>query len=194
MTAERRIILSSSLLLAPLLVGWLVTLASVSYAQSPRSFEAERQKAVTKQQFTQNFRNLQTTSQAMLREHEAGALTNKQLNKTARTINKSAKTLRGLMALGNLAETADPFEKLIDTADKFDAAIRLLSKLIYDFAHSPVHQNSKVFDTKAAAKTQTQLLTIIELSRTIETRARDYVPAASPSRLGRTTKPMLPLK
>ena len=189
MTDERRTFFSS--LLSALL---LVTLASVSYAQPPRSLEADRQKAVTKQQFTQNFKNLQVTSQAMLREHEAGALTDKQLNKTARSINKSAKTLRGLMALGNLAETADPFEKLIDTADKFDAAIRLLSKLIYDFAHSPVHQNSKVFDTKAAAKTQTQLLTIIELSRAIETRARDYAPAITPSRLGQTAKPMLPLK
>ena len=184
MTAEPRIIFSSLLL-----VGWLVASASASHAQPPRSLEAERQKAVTKQQFTQNFRNLQTTSQAMLREHEAGALTDKQLNKSARTINKSAKALRGLMALGNLAETAEPFEKLIDTADKFDAAIRRLSQLIYDFAHSPVHQNSKVFDTKAAAKTQTQLLTIIELSKTIETRARDYTPAATPNRLGQTAKP-----
>ncbi len=188
MMAERRLI-SPSLLLAGLLIGLLVT---ASYGQPPRSLEAERQRAVTKQQFSLNFRNLQTTSQAMLREHEAGVLTNKQLNKTARTINKSAKTLRGLMALGNLAETAEPFEKLIDTADKFDAAIRRLSQLIYDFAHSPVHQNSKVFDTRAAAKTQTQLLTIIELSKTIETRARDYTFVATPSRLGQTAKPTLP--
>ncbi len=183
MTAESRLTFSFFL---------LVTLATVSYAQSPRSFEAERQKAVTKQQFTQNFRNLQITSQAMLREHEAGALTNKQLNKTARSINKSAKTLRGLMALGNLAESAEPFEKLIDTTDKFDAAIRRLSKLIYDFAHSPVHQNSKVFDTRAAAKTQSQLLTIIELSKAIESLARNYAPADTPNRLGQTTKPTLP--
>ncbi len=171
MTAESRLTFSFFL---------LVTLATASYTQSPRSFEAERQKAVTKQQFTQNFRNLQVTSQAMLREHEAGALTNKQLNKTARSINKSAKTLRNLMALGNLAESAEPYEKLIDTADKFDAAIRRLSKLIYDFAHSPVHQNSKVFDTRAAAKTQSQLLTIIELSKAIESLARNYAPVATP--------------
>jgi hypothetical protein len=189
MMAECRGILSSLLL-----AGWLALTASASYAQSPRSLEAERQKAVTKQQFAQNFRNLQTSSQAMLRDHEGGALTYKQLNQTARSINKSAKALRGLMALGNLAESAEPFEKQIDSADKFDTAIRRLSQLIYDFAHSPVHQNSKVFDTKAAAKTQTQLLTIIELSKTLESLARNYAPVTPPSRLGQPDKPTLPLK
>jgi hypothetical protein len=182
MTTEHSAI-SYSLWLTHLLMGGLLV---TCYSQSSRSFEAERQKAVTKQQFAQNFRNLQTTSQSMLRDHEAGALTNKELNKTARAINKSAKTLRNMMALGNLAEAPEDFEKLLDTDDKFDAAIRRLYQLIYDFAHSPIHQNTKVFDTKAATKAQTQLLTIIDLSRTIETRARGYLLNTTSNRLGQS--------
>ena len=150
---------------------------TLQVAAQGRAVEAERQKAVNKQQFTQNFRNLQLSSQAMLREHEDGKLTGAQLGKITRSINKSAKTLRGLMALGELAEAPEEFEKAISGQEKFDHAIRQLSQLVYDFAHSPVHQNSKVFNTKAAAKAQTQLLTIIELSKTLEDRSRDYASA-----------------
>ena len=158
----------------------LCLLAQAGYGQA-RPFEAERQKAITKLQFTQNFRNLQLSSQAMLREHESGALTGAQLGKTARAVNKSAKTLRGLMALGKLADAPDSIEKNLNEPGQFDQAIRRLAQLVYDFAHSPVHQNSKVFDTKAAAKAQTQLLTIIELSKTIGARARAYAVTASAS-------------
>ena len=152
------------------ILGWL---NQPIRAQS-RSLEADRQKAVSKIQFTQNFHDLQLNSQKMLREHEAGALTAALLGKATRAINKCAKTLRGLMALGDLAVAPQPIEKPINGQEKFDRAIRQLSQLVYDFAHSPVHKNSKVFDTKAATKAQIQLLTIIELSKALETQARDY--------------------
>jgi hypothetical protein len=159
-----------SLLIHALMALGLLTTAA---AQS-RSLEAERQKAVNKQQFQQNFRNIQVSSQGLLRDHENGKLTVHQLNKSARSINRSSKTLRSLMALGELAEEPEPFEKELQGGASFDRAIRKLHQLIYDFAHSPVHQNTKVFNTKLAAKAQTQLLTIIELSKILVDRARDY--------------------
>lgn len=172
MSLRRTHSLSLMLMLPPLLWG----LSGQINAQS-RSFEAERQKAVSKQQFTQNFRNIQVSSQELLREHETGKLTATRLNKNARSINKSSKNLRSLMALGELAEKAEPYERNINGNEKFDQAIRHLYQLIYDFAHSPVHQNTKVFNTKMAAKAQTQLLTIIELSKILEDCARDYTTA-----------------
>jgi hypothetical protein len=93
-----------------------------------------------------------------------------------KTINKNAKTLRALIALGSLATEPEEFEKNIANQTRFDQSIRKLHQLIYDFAHSPVHQNSKVFNTKDATKTQIQLLTIIELSKALESQAREYTP------------------
>ena len=78
------------------------------------------------------------------------------------------------MALGDLAQETD-LDKEIGTPEEFDESIRKLAKLIWDFSHNPVHQNSKVFNTDLASRAQTDLLAIINLSKLIESRAKEYV-------------------
>ncbi len=136
--------------------------------------DAQREKAVIRQQFTKSFHDLQVVSQELLREHDAGQLTTAQLSKQAKSINKSAKSLRTLMALGELAQEPYPVEKVLAKADEFDKSIRRLAKMIFDFSHSPHHQNNKVFDTTEATKVQKDLLTIIALSKVIEANAKNY--------------------
>jgi hypothetical protein len=138
------------------------------------SSQQDRDKAVARQQFNKNFREIQILGQGLLREHEAKRLNAKRLAKDVRSINKSAKTLRSLIALGDLA-VETKIDRVINTPEDFDESIRKLAKLIWDFAHNPVHQNSKVFNTDHAERAQTDLLTIINLSKVIEERARDYV-------------------
>ncbi|MCI0659654.1 MAG: hypothetical protein L0220_01135, partial [Acidobacteria bacterium] len=144
-----------------------------SRTQSPTT-QHERDKALARQQFTKNFRDMQLLGQGLLREHEAKRLTSKRLAKDAKSINRCAKSLRSLLALGNLASETQ-IDKDIDTPNEFDESIRKLAKLIWDFAHNPIHQTSKVFNTDQAAQAQTDLLTIINLSKVIENRAKSYV-------------------
>ena len=136
--------------------------------------EREREKVVARQQFSKNFHDLQVTSQELLQEHVAGRLTPSELSKKAKAIYKSAKTLRLLMALGELAQEPHAIDEKLSGASAFDQAIKRLAKMIYDFAHSPVHQNSKVFNTIEVTKTQKDLLTIISLAKVLETQARKY--------------------
>ena len=75
------------------------------------------------------------------------------------------------MALGNLAVPLK-IDKEINTPRQFDQSIRRIAKLIYDFAHNPIHQNSKVFNTDQAQQAQTDLLAIIDLSKAIENKAK----------------------
>lgn len=137
--------------------------------------DTQREKVVIRQQFSKSFHDLQVISQQMLREHNAGQLTTTQLSKQAKSINKSAKTLRTLMALGDLVEEPHPVEKGLSDALQFDKSIRRLAKMIFDFSHSPHHQNSKVFDTTEATKVQKDLLTIIALSKVLEANAKNYL-------------------
>jgi hypothetical protein len=136
--------------------------------------EAQREKVVIRQQFSKSFHDLQVISQQMLREHDAGQLTTNQLSKQAKSIHKSGRTLRLLMALGELAQEPYPIEKKLATATEFDKSIRRLAKMIYDFSHSPHHKNSKIFDTIEATKVQKDLLTIIALSKILEENAKNY--------------------
>lgn len=145
--------------------------------QANKSPERERDRAYARQQFTKNFRDLQVTSQNLLKEHEEKRLTQKRLAKDIRVINKAAKALRSLMALGNLAEPVK-IDKEINTSQQFDESIRRIAKLIYDFAHNPIHQNSKVFNTDQAQQAQTDLLAIIDLSKAIENKAKSYTMVA----------------
>ncbi|MBI1763025.1 MAG: hypothetical protein HYR56_16480 [Acidobacteria bacterium] len=161
----------NSILLLSLLAQAMAWINPVAGQTRP---DAQREKAVIKQQFSKSFHDLQIISQQMLRQHDDGQLTTVQLAKQSKSINRSAKTLRSLMALGELAQEPQPVEKALSTADAFDKSIRRLAKMIYDFSHSPHHQNSKVFDTAEATKVQRDLLTIIALSKVIETNAKNY--------------------
>ncbi|MFN0107436.1 MAG: hypothetical protein ACKVZH_01175 [Blastocatellia bacterium] len=159
-----------------LLTGFGMGVAAVSFsgfAQSAESKQKERDRAYARQQFSKNFHDLQITSQSLLKEHEEKRLTPDVLAKNLRTINKSAKALRTLAALGNLA-LPQKIDKGISTAQQFDQSIRRLAKLVYDFAHNPIHQNSKVFNTDQAQQAQTDLLAIIDLSKAIENNAKNY--------------------
>ncbi|MFN0086905.1 MAG: hypothetical protein ACKVX9_16055 [Blastocatellia bacterium] len=141
-------------------------------AQS-KSAEAERERAYARQNFQKNFKQIQIVSQKLLRDHEARLVTGERLGKDARSINKAARTLRALMALGKMAQEAEINES-IDTPEEFDESIRQLSKLIWDFAHNPIHQNSKVFNTNLARQAQSDLLSIINLSKTLSDKSKGY--------------------
>ena len=142
--------------------------------QTPdKGLERERQRAYAREQFTKNFRDLQLLGKGLLQDHEATKLTPGKLAKSARSINKCAKTLRSLIALGEMASQVE-VEKDIDTARQFDESIRKLAGLISDFAHNPVHQSNKVFNTEQAERAQTDLLTIINLSKALENKSKGY--------------------
>jgi hypothetical protein len=139
--------------------------------------QTEREKAAARQQFVENFRDIQLLGQGLLRDHQADKLNPKGLSKAAKSINKCARTLRSLLALGKLASEIEIDEE-IATPLAFDEAIRKLAGVISDFAHNPQHQNSKVLNTDQAAKAQTDLLTIINLSKVIEKKSNVYIPAS----------------
>jgi hypothetical protein len=142
--------------------------------QTPgKQMEKERERAYAREQFTKNFRDLQLLSQGLLREHQAARLTAGKLAKNTRSINRCARILRSLIALGEMASEVE-INKEIDTAREFDESIRKLDKLIWDFAHNPVHQSNKVFNTDQAERAQTDLLTIINLSKAIENKSKGY--------------------
>lgn len=141
-------------------------------AQS-RAAEAERERSYARQNFQRNFKEIQIVSQKLVKDHDAGLLTSARLGKDVRTIHRAARTLRAMMALGEMAEARE-IDREIDTPQKFDDSIRRLSKLIWDFAHNPIHQNSKVFNTNLARQAQTDLLTIINLSKALSDKAKGY--------------------
>ncbi|MGE0127496.1 MAG: hypothetical protein AB7U82_05405 [Blastocatellales bacterium] len=146
----------------------------ISPPQSPnKRLERERERAYVREQFSKNFRDLQLIGKGLLRDHEAAKLTHDKLAKNTRSINKCAKALRSLLALGEMASEVE-VNKEIDTAQEFDDSIRKLAKLIWDFAHNPVHQSNKVFNTDLAERAQTDLLTIINLSKALENKSRSY--------------------
>jgi len=145
--------------------------------QSNHSQEKERDRAYARQQFTKNFKDLQVISQNLLKEHENNLLTADRLAKDLRSINKSAKALRSLMVLGKLAEPVK-VDKEINTPQQFDNSLRRLVKHIYDFAHNPIHQSNKVFNTDQAQVAHADLLSIIDLSKAIENKAKRYARAA----------------
>jgi hypothetical protein len=153
-----------------LLVIWLPG------AQSSTA-QREREIAAARQQFTENFRDIQLLGQGLLRDHQAGRLTSERLSKSAKSINKCARNLRSLLALGELASEIEINEE-IDTPLAFDDAISKLARVISDFAHNPHHQSSKIFNTDQATKVQTDLLTIINLSKAIEKRSKRYLSAS----------------
>jgi len=144
------------------------------FPQSPdKRLERERERAYAREQFSKNFRDLQLIGKGLLQDHEAAKLTPGKLAKGSKSINKCARALRALIALGEMASELE-INREIDTAREFDESIRKLASLIWDFAHNPVHQSSKVFDTDLAERAQTDLLTIINLSKALENKSRSY--------------------
>jgi ribosomal protein L29 len=145
-----------------------------SSPQSGGSGTLERQKEVTRAEFTRNFGGLQQVGQALLREHEARKLSPEQLAKEVKAINRHAKNLRGLLVLGELKSPVQESREPLDTPRRYDQSIRRLARLIYTFAHNPVHQNRRVFDTAQAQRALVDLENIILLSKAIENQAKGY--------------------
>lgn len=140
--------------------------------QIPKSPERERQAASA--EFKKNFSGLQNAGYKLLKEHEAGRLNPKELEKGVKTVNRHARTLREMMLLGELEEPIQESDDPINTPGKFDQSIRRLARLIYTFAHNPLHQERRVFDTVKARRALIDLETIIVLSKAIEGQARNY--------------------
>src|SRR5262252_4051908 len=131
---------------------FLFSLCLSGFSQTPdKRLERDRERAYAREQFTKNFRDLQLLGKGLLQDHEAARLTPGKLAKSARSINKCAKTLRSLIALGEMASEVE-IDKDIDTARQLDESIRKLAGLIADFAHNPVHQSSKIFNTEQAER------------------------------------------
>jgi hypothetical protein len=139
-----------------------------------------RERAYAREQFGRHFKSIQVRSQRLLRLHEEGSLSAKQLTEEAREIHKSARTLRQLIALGSLATKVEQRAHFA-SPEEYGEGIRKLANLVWEFAHNPVHQNGKVFNTQQAAEAQTDLLSIIELSRALQRKGGGYPPPPVPS-------------
>ncbi len=134
----------------------------------------ERARRATQQLFAENFRELQLLGIGLLKTHDEGSLLPQRLAKDARAIQRRARALRGLMVLGEPLARALQNDRQMRSPDEFDQAIRLLSQLVSDFAHNPIHRNSKVFNTNQAAQASADIVAIVDLAKVIERRARDY--------------------
>ena len=137
---------------------------------------ADQAKEVARTEFARNFSDLQNTGYALLREHEARQLDPQRLTRDARKINRHARNLRGMIALGELEKPVQEKREPLAAPHQFDQSIRRLVRLIYTFAHNPIHQNRRVFDTSKAQQALTDLETIIILSKALEAQARSYRP------------------
>ena len=137
--------------------------------------ERARERAYAREQFARHFKSIQVRSQQLLRLHEKRTLSAKQLREEAGQINKSARMLRQLIALGSLAARVEQKTRFA-APEEFDEAIRKLANLVWGFAHNPVHQNGKIFNTQQATAAQTDLLSIIELSRALQREGSGYQP------------------
>src|SRR5215207_739905 len=147
--------------------------APIRAAQQAEQAARARERKAAKEQFSQNFRELQQIANTTLKAHD--------LQKNVRGIQKRAKTLRGLTVLGEPASPPENYARKIESPAEFDRSIRTLARLVYDFAHNPVHQNTKVFDTNKAAKAIEDLINIINLAKIIEDNSDNYQPPAQPA-------------
>jgi hypothetical protein len=150
------------------------SLPSAAYLQQTQKDLSERRKSAVQNEFTRNFGSLQQTAFALKREHEEQTLDARGLSRNLKIINKNARALRTVMILGDLPKPVVESKKPLMTISEFDQAIQRLTKLIYDFAHNPIHKNRRVFNADEAARARTDLENIIVLSRKIEDCAKDY--------------------
>ena len=145
-----------------------------STQQATEEAARARARRAAQHDFEENFRAIQVVGIDLLKSHEDGTLDSQHLAKNTRAIQRHARALRGLMALGPPITKPQPIIQQIQSSETFDKAIRALAKLVADFAHSPIHKNPKVFDTDLAAHASTDIVVIVELAKLIERRAKDY--------------------
>ncbi|NBO65380.1 MAG: hypothetical protein EBU88_11155 [Acidobacteria bacterium] len=160
------------LLLATIFEGEVVRVRS-QINQTPTQLEKNREKAYLKMQFTRHFRLIQVVSQGLVEKVEDGSLTSSLLTADSRKINKSARSLRTLIALGDLAQEVE-LKTSFSTTSEFEDAVRQLGELVRQFARNPSHQNSRILNTDQASSAQTDLLSIIRLSKALSEQGRRY--------------------
>jgi hypothetical protein len=158
------------------LLSVFLTFAHPATLQNRKADSQERERRAAKEAFNGNFRELQLLGINLLKDHQSGALDKGRLAKDTKAIQKRARSLRGLMVLGEPIEPPIELESKIRTAPQFDKFIGWLSRLIYDFAHNPVHKNTRVFDTEAAGRAAADIINIINLAKLIEQCSGDYTP------------------
>jgi hypothetical protein len=158
--------ITSRILVSGLLMTAAAYPVSAQTNQPSSQTERSREKAYLRQQFVRHFRNIQVSSQNLLKAQEEGKLSSKTLVDEAREINKSARALRSLIGLGALAQEVELKTKF-STATDCNEAIELLARLVRKFARNPSHQNSRILNTDQATEAQTDLLSVIRLSKAI---------------------------
>lgn len=149
--------------------------AATQTNQPSAVMERNRERAHLRQEFARHFRTIQVRSQEMIREFEAGRLTEKRLASHAKEINKSARILRQLIALGELAQPEE-LKTSFSSPGEMAEAIRLLAGRVREFARNPTHQNSRILNTDLATEAQTDLLAVIRLSKALNEQARLAAP------------------
>ena len=152
------------------------TLVNDLAGQSRKAETQERERRAARESFNENFRELQLLGINLLKDHRNGNLSRERLAKDTKTIQKRARTLRGLMVLGEPGGPPIQLESKINTPVQFDKFIGWLSRLIHDFAHNPIHKNTKVFDTDEAGRASADIINIINLARLIEQSSGGYTP------------------
>lgn len=141
--------------------------------QNPSQLEKNREKAYLRMQFARHFRAIQVVSQGLVKGVEEGTLTGSRLAAESREINKSARALRTMIALGDLAQEEELKVNFPGQQD-FEEAIRNLGELVRKFARNPSHQNSRILNTDQATAAQTDLLSIIRLSKALSQQGKSY--------------------
>lgn len=160
-------------ILSGMVVQVTLTRPQAQTNQSSSQVERSREKAYLRQQFARHFRTIQVESQSLLKTHEDGKLNPRILGKESREINKAARNLRSMIALGALAEEVE-LKTSFNSAADFDAAIRDLAGIVRKFARNPSHQNSRILNTDQATEAQTDLLSIIRLSKALTEQSGNY--------------------
>ena len=84
--------------------------------QNRKADAQERERRAAKQSFNENFRELQLLGINLLRDHRSGALSKGRLSKDTKAIQKRARSLRGLMVLGEPGGPPIQLESRITTS------------------------------------------------------------------------------
>lgn len=165
-----------------LLIGLLclvITTTPAIHAQLRKSELDARERQALKESFQENFRELQLLGINLLKSHRSGELDAARLNRDSKAIQKRARAIRSLMVLGNPEVKPVELPSKLKSEQDFSKYVGWVSRIIYDFAHSPIHTNTKVFDTELATKAATDLVNIGNMAKLLENSSVHYLPNRS---------------
>ena len=93
--------------------GLFIAIAHPRTLQNRKADSQERERRAAKESFNENFRELQVLGINLLKDHAAALWTKGRLAKDTKAIQKRARSLRGLMVLGEPAEPPIELESKI---------------------------------------------------------------------------------